>query len=192
MWMLALQHGELVAQHQDLDVFRTIASTAQHQQVDHKPNETVETEHAPILAAFELSCSRERETAGHYAERIFRHPQVCNTWRIIAVNSPSSPVSSTPSARARATSCSAHSRIAGVSPATNGTLRAAGSNDISAVFSCVVMDMILPSPRLSAADPQITPLHKISDSPLDRQQGPFVVGLRSTTAGSNGPRDGHR
>jgi hypothetical protein len=76
MWMLALQHGELVAQHQDLDVFRTIASTAQHQQVDHKPNETVETEHAPILAAFELSRSRERETAGHYAERIFRHPQV--------------------------------------------------------------------------------------------------------------------
>ncbi len=43
------------------------------------------------------------------------------------VNSPPSPVSSTPSARARATSCSAQSRIAG-SSATNGTLRAAGTN----------------------------------------------------------------
>jgi hypothetical protein len=44
------------------------------------------------------------------------------------------------------------------------------------------MDMILPSPRPSAADPQITPLHKISDSPESsgdlfavRPGGVFVV-----------------
>ena len=40
---LALQHGELVAQHEDLDVFGTIASTAQYEQVDHEADKTVET-----------------------------------------------------------------------------------------------------------------------------------------------------
>src|SRR4029450_13070756 len=47
---------------------------------------------------------------------------VWRTWRTRAVNNPSSPVSSTPSERARSTSSAAHSRIAGSSP-TNGTLR---------------------------------------------------------------------
>ena len=37
---LALQHGELVAQHQDLDIFGTIPAATQHQQVDHEPDET--------------------------------------------------------------------------------------------------------------------------------------------------------
>ena len=48
---LALQHGELMAQHEDLDIFGTIRAAAQHQQVDHEPDKTVETGHAPILAA---------------------------------------------------------------------------------------------------------------------------------------------
>ena len=65
-------------------------------------------------------------------------------------------------ARARATSCSAHSRIAGVSPATNGTLRAAGTNDISSEERREVMNMILPSPPPPAADPQITSLTQSS------------------------------
>jgi hypothetical protein len=38
------------------------------------------------------------------------------------------------------------------------------------MFSCVVMDMILPSPRPQAADPQITPIHKLSDSPDTRAE----------------------
>jgi hypothetical protein len=31
-----LQHGELVAQHEDLGIFGTILAAAQHQQVDHE------------------------------------------------------------------------------------------------------------------------------------------------------------
>jgi hypothetical protein len=48
---LALHHRELVAQHEDLDIFGTLASTAQHQQVDHEPDKTVEMGHALILTA---------------------------------------------------------------------------------------------------------------------------------------------
>ena len=35
----------------DLGVLGALASAAQHQQLDHEPNETVETGPAPILAA---------------------------------------------------------------------------------------------------------------------------------------------
>jgi len=48
---LALQRRELMAQHEDLDILRAITLTAQHEQVDHEANKTVETAHAPILAA---------------------------------------------------------------------------------------------------------------------------------------------
>jgi hypothetical protein len=44
-----VQHGELMAQHQDLDIFGTISAAAQHQQIDHEPDETIETGHTPIL-----------------------------------------------------------------------------------------------------------------------------------------------
>ena len=71
MWMLALQDGELVAQHEDLDILGTIASAAQHQQVEYEADKTVETGHAPILAASEPRRSRQRETAGHYTGRVF-------------------------------------------------------------------------------------------------------------------------
>jgi hypothetical protein len=67
-----------------------------------------------------------------------------------------------------------------VSPATNGTLRAAGSNDISAAFSCILMDMILSSPQPQAADPQITPLHKTSDSPSAASASEGCVPWRMT------------
>ena len=43
---LALQHRELMAQHEDLDILGTLPATAQHQQVDHEPDKTVETGHA--------------------------------------------------------------------------------------------------------------------------------------------------
>ena len=51
MWVLALQHCELVAQYEDLDILGAIAPATQHQQVDHEPDQTVEAGHAPILAA---------------------------------------------------------------------------------------------------------------------------------------------
>ena len=44
-----MQDGELMAQHENLGVFGTLASAAQQQQIDYKPDETVETGHAPIL-----------------------------------------------------------------------------------------------------------------------------------------------
>jgi hypothetical protein len=47
----------LIAQHQYLDILGTIGAAAQHQQVDHKAEETVEAGHALILAVLEWSRS---------------------------------------------------------------------------------------------------------------------------------------
>jgi len=49
MWMLAFQHRELVAQHEDLDVLGTVRATAQYLEVEYEADKTVETRHAPIL-----------------------------------------------------------------------------------------------------------------------------------------------
>jgi hypothetical protein len=54
MWVLAVQHRELMAQHEHLDILGTIAPRAQHQQVEYQADKKVETRHAPILAASEL------------------------------------------------------------------------------------------------------------------------------------------
>jgi hypothetical protein len=71
---LALQHRELVAQHEDLDMLGTIASTAHHQQVEYEPHKTVETGHAPILAAAEPRRSHQRETPDQRNRTDIRHP----------------------------------------------------------------------------------------------------------------------
>ena len=73
---LALQDRELVAQHEDLDILGTIASAAQHQQVDHEADKTVETGHAPILAASEPGRSHQRVTPVQYTRTGIRHPHV--------------------------------------------------------------------------------------------------------------------
>src|ERR1700687_2501951 len=86
---------------------------------------------------------------------------VCSTRRTSAVNSPSSPVSSTPSLRARATSSSAHARTPASSAATSETLRPAGlslAGDTPVSVTEAVIGVILSGPRPSAADPQITPV----------------------------------
>jgi hypothetical protein len=72
---LALQHRELVAQHEDLEIFGAIASTAQHEEVEYEADKTVDTRHTPILAASEPRRSCRTETAGHHAGRFFRHAQ---------------------------------------------------------------------------------------------------------------------
>jgi hypothetical protein len=64
-----------MAQHEDLDIFGTIPAAAQHEQVDHEADKTVETGHAPILAAPEPPRSRHHETPGQHARTSFRHPQ---------------------------------------------------------------------------------------------------------------------
>ena len=51
MWVLTLQHEELVAQYKDLDIFGTIGPAAQDQQVEYEVDVTVETYDGPILAA---------------------------------------------------------------------------------------------------------------------------------------------
>jgi hypothetical protein len=66
----------LVAQHEDLDIFGAIASTAQHEEVEYEADKTVETRHTPILAAPEPRRSCRNESAGHRAGRFFRHAQV--------------------------------------------------------------------------------------------------------------------
>src|ERR1019366_9182087 len=68
---LAFQDGELMAQHENLDILGTIPASTQHQQVDHESDKTVETGHAWILAASEPRRSCLRETAGHHAGRVF-------------------------------------------------------------------------------------------------------------------------
>jgi hypothetical protein len=42
-----------MAQYEDLDIFGTIAPTAQHQQVEDEADKTIETSHSPILATSE-------------------------------------------------------------------------------------------------------------------------------------------
>jgi hypothetical protein len=72
---LALQDRELMAQHEDLDIFGTIPAAVQHEQVDHEADKTVEAGHAPILAAPEPRRSRHHETPGQHARTSFRHPE---------------------------------------------------------------------------------------------------------------------
>jgi hypothetical protein len=68
---LALQHRELMTQHEDLDPLRTIASTAQDQEIDHEANKTVETGHTSMLAASEPDRSSRRVTPAQHARRVF-------------------------------------------------------------------------------------------------------------------------
>jgi hypothetical protein len=75
MWLLAFQHRKLVAQHEDLDIFGTILSAAQHQQVDHEPDKTAETRHMPIFAASQRCRSIQTRTPAQHAWTDIRHPQ---------------------------------------------------------------------------------------------------------------------
>lgn len=72
---LALQDRELVAQDEKLDILGTVASTAQHQEVEHEADKTIDTGHAPILAASEPDRSHQRVTPVQYAQAGIRHPQ---------------------------------------------------------------------------------------------------------------------
>ena len=67
---LASQDGKLMAQHENLHSFGTISTAAQDQQVEHESDETVETSHAPILAAPEPCRSSQRETPGQQPGRV--------------------------------------------------------------------------------------------------------------------------
>jgi hypothetical protein len=52
VWDLPVQDCELVAEDEDLGVFRTIASAAQHEQVDDQASEAIRSsKHGQILAA---------------------------------------------------------------------------------------------------------------------------------------------
>jgi len=59
-----------MAQHEDLGIFGTITSTAQHEQVDHEADKTVETAHGPILAASRPDRSRQRVTPAQHSRRV--------------------------------------------------------------------------------------------------------------------------
>jgi hypothetical protein len=78
---LALQDRELVAQHEDLDIFRTIAARAEYEQVDHESDNTVETGHTPILAAPEHTPITRDKTPGQPTRMNIRHPQVAEVDR---------------------------------------------------------------------------------------------------------------
>jgi len=74
---LTLQHRELMTQHEDLDIFGTITSTAQDQEIDHKANETVEMGHTSMLAASIPDRSRQRVTPVQHARTSIRRPHGC-------------------------------------------------------------------------------------------------------------------
>ena len=72
---LTVQHGELMAEHEDLGVFGAVASTAKHEEIQHQADKTVETaSHAAILSALRGSDHDPRTPAQH-ARTDFRHPQ---------------------------------------------------------------------------------------------------------------------
>lgn len=48
---LTVQNGELMPKDEDLGVLGTIGATAQHQQVDHEADKSVEAGHSLIFAA---------------------------------------------------------------------------------------------------------------------------------------------
>jgi hypothetical protein len=66
-----LQHGELVAEYEDLGVFGAITSAAYYEEVEHEPGKLVETPHAPILAASAREFRCRREVAGHERGQVF-------------------------------------------------------------------------------------------------------------------------
>jgi hypothetical protein len=78
---LAPQHGDLVAQHQDLDILGTIPAATQHQQVDHEPDKTIETGHASILPALKPCSSPRTRNTSSTDRTSFRHPQAINRGR---------------------------------------------------------------------------------------------------------------
>ena len=90
---LASQHGELMAQHEDLGIFGTITTAAQHQQVDHEPDETIETGHAFILAALEPCRSHHIETQANRPDEFSaptgRHPRRTHPNRFSTPRTPS-------------------------------------------------------------------------------------------------------
>jgi hypothetical protein len=72
---LALQDGELMAQHEDLDVLGPVTATSQHQQVDHEPDETEETGHAVILIDAQRANQTEARNPRSWTRTSIRHPQ---------------------------------------------------------------------------------------------------------------------
>lgn len=62
--VLTVQDRELMAQHEELGILGTIGTTAEHEQLDHEMDKTVEAGHAAILAALTSRRSVERETPG--------------------------------------------------------------------------------------------------------------------------------
>jgi Transposase, Mutator family len=73
---LTAQDRELMTQHEDLGILGTIPVAAQHQQIDHEPDETVETSHPVSVAASGPLRSRQHVTPVQHARTQIRHPQV--------------------------------------------------------------------------------------------------------------------
>jgi hypothetical protein len=68
---LALENRELVAQHENLDVLGPVSAAAQHQQVEHESDETVEAGHAPSLIDARRPALTETRNTRSRARRVF-------------------------------------------------------------------------------------------------------------------------
>ena len=64
-----------MAQHENLEILGAIPAAAQDQQVDHEPDETVETGHAPILIDPGRADQIEARNPRSIRPTSFRHPQ---------------------------------------------------------------------------------------------------------------------
>ena len=74
-WLSALQHDKLVAQHEDLDVFGTIARPRSTREVEYQPDKTVETclrADPPSIPTGPLTRTPNRRSP---ARTDIRHPQ---------------------------------------------------------------------------------------------------------------------
>ena len=73
---LTVQHGELMAQHEDLGVFGAVASTAQHEEIHDEADQTVEkTNHADDVGKPSQSPSDRAKRYAGKARTSFRHAQ---------------------------------------------------------------------------------------------------------------------
>jgi hypothetical protein len=70
----ALQDLELLAQDEDLDILRTITTSAQDEQVDHESDKTVVTGHPPILIDADRAVHEDRRKP-----QVNRHGRVSGT-----------------------------------------------------------------------------------------------------------------
>jgi len=72
-----------VALHEDRGILGSIASTAQHQQIENEPDKTLETGHAPDPRNLRTNPLRQHKYPAQHPRTDIRHPQVPE-WGVVS------------------------------------------------------------------------------------------------------------